>query len=438
LSREQLRDRLARLASDMIKIDTSNPPGKTRELADFIIDYLQINGLSGDTVQFEEGKVNVIAKVGRGSPTLIINGHMDVVPPGDVSRWTHPPFSGMITDDGKVWGRGATDMKGGLAVITALFVDIAEAIEKEGLGTLIYAATADEEVGGQNGVGALVEQGVLKGDAVIIAEPSGVDTVSVGEKGLCQVRLTAKGRSAHGSVPILGENAILKAMDAVQILSKAVSAINLRLSVPEDLKPLLASSAETLFEEASKRRVRLSRAEAEYVIEKITFNPGKIEGGTKVNVVPDICRVEIDMRTPLSMALPSGGPSACKRIVEEAYDLLRMDLGGGSKDIELEIINSSEPNYTDPSSPLVRAVSESVKEVLGREPRLRIETGATDGRYFRIMGIPVVIYGPGEPFVAHSYDEYVMIDDLLTAYEVLRRAVQRTFTHGEKGMAGLS
>ncbi|ESQ20803.1 MAG: Acetylornithine deacetylase/Succinyl-diaminopimelate desuccinylase [uncultured Acidilobus sp. CIS] len=65
---------------------------------------------------------------------------------------------------------------------------------------------------------------------------------------------------------------------------------------------------------------------------------------------------------------------------------------------------------------------------MGREPRLRIETGATDGRYFRIMGIPVVIYGPGEPFVAHSYDEYVMTDDLLTAYEVLRRAVQRTFT----------
>ncbi|MGC9072351.1 MAG: M20 family metallopeptidase, partial [Acidilobus sp.] len=412
---KDLRSRLAELASDMIKIDTSNPPGRTRELADFIIDYLQINGYLGDTYQYEEGKVNVLSKVGSGPPVLILNGHMDVVPPGDRSRWSFDPFSGLITDDGRVLGRGATDMKGGLAVATAVFVDIAQQIEKDGMGTLVYAATADEEVGGQKGLGALVAEGVISGDAAIITEPSGVDTVSLGEKGICQVRLTAKGRPAHGSMPILGDNAIMKAMDAIHLVSRAIDAINDRLSMTSDLEDILSQSVETLVEEASKRRLKLSSAETEYVLKKITFNPGVIRGGTKVNMVPDSCEVEIDMRIPLSMASGPGEPSPCSKIVSEAYELIRMDLGreGPSRDFVLEIMNESEPNYTSPSSRIVSLISDSVSEVLKVKPRLRIETGATDGRYLRAKGIPTVIYGPGEPFLAHAYDEYVRVEDLL-------------------------
>ncbi|MGC9210047.1 MAG: M20 family metallopeptidase [Acidilobus sp.] len=425
---KDLRQRLAELASDMIKIDTSNPPGDTRELADFIVDYLQINGYSSDTYQFEEGKVSVVSKVGKGSPVLILNGHMDVVPPGDRSRWSFDPFSGQITSDGRVLGRGATDMKGGLAVATAIYVDLAQLVEKEGLGTLIYAATADEEVGGAKGLGALVSEGVVSGDAAIITEPSGIDTISIGEKGICQVRLTAKGRSAHGSMPILGDNAILKAMDAIQLFSKAVKAINDRLSAEGELEDLLNRSVQTLFEEANKRRLKLSKAEAEYVLKKITFNPGVIRGGTKVNMVPDVCEVEIDMRVPISMA-SRGGQSPCSKIVSEAYELIKIDLGkeDAVKDFEIEVINESEPNYTSPSESIVKLVSDSVKEVLGIEPRLRIETGATDGRYLRAKGIPTVIYGPGEPFLAHAYDEYVKVEDLLTSYSVLSRAVTKFF-----------
>ena len=431
-----IRSRLISLASDMVKIDTSNPPGRTRELADLIVDYLQINGLTSDTYQFEEGKVNVVARVGKGSPTLILNGHMDVVPPGDRSRWSFNPFSGAVTDDGRLLGRGATDMKGGLAVATAVFVDLASKVENEGLGTLVYVASADEEVGGQKGLGALVQQGIVSGDAAIITEPSGVDTISLGEKGICQVRLIAKGRPAHGSMPILGDNAIMKAMDAVQILSKAVEAINDRLTPTDEVEELLSLSVNFLLEEASKRRMKLSRAEAEYVLKKITFNPGVIRGGTKVNMVPDSCEVEIDMRVPLSMAPTPEGVTPCERIVDEASGLIAMDLGKGreeaTRDIALEIISQSVPNYTSPSHPFVGIVKDSVREVLGYEPKIRIETGATDGRYLREKGIPTVIYGPGEPFVAHSYDEFVRVDDLVITYNVLVKAVTRFFAQGGK------
>ena len=433
-----VRSRLISLASDMVKIDTSNPPGRTGELADLIVDYLQINGLTSDTYQFEEGKVNVVAKVGKGSPTLILNGHMDVVPPGDRSRWSFNPFSGAVTDDGRLLGRGATDMKGGLAVATAVFVDLASKVENEGLGTLVYVASADEEVGGQKGLGALVQQGIVSGDAAIITEPSGVDTISLGEKGICQVRLIAKGRPAHGSMPILGDNAIMKAMDAVQILSKAVEAINDRLTPTDEVEELLSLSVNVLLEEASKRRMKLSRAEAEYVLKKITFNPGVIRGGTKVNMVPDSCEVEIDMRVPLSMAPTPERVTPCERIVDEASGLIAMDLGKGreeaTRDIALEIISQSVPNYTSPSHPFVGIVKDSVREVLGYEPKIRIETGATDGRYLREKGIPTVIYGPGEPFVAHSYDEFVRVDDLVITYNVLVKAVARFFTQRGKSV----
>ncbi len=420
MTEESLQDRLARLTSDMIKIDTRNPPGTTRQFADFLIDYLQSRGFSADSIEYEKDKPNVIAKVGSGSPVLILNGHMDVVPPGEPEMWKEArPFSGEIKD-GKVYGRGATDMKGGLATIVVLFTDVAELVEKSGSGTLILAATADEEVGGANGMGSLVANGVLKGDAAIIAEPSGVNTISVGEKGLCQIELKIKGKSAHGSMPVLGSNAILKAVDALDIVSQAIDYFNSRLETPKELESAIEGSIEVVMEEASRSQVKLSRKEVEYVLQKITFNPGVMACGSKINMVPDLCRIEIDTRLPLGIR-GNGHKSACEMLVDEMRAVLADTFSLDTFDVS--IINQSEPNFTDPNSRIASILASSVERNLGVRPRFRIETGATDGRYLRRAGVPAVIYGPGEPFLAHSYDEYVKVEDLEKAYRVLRTAV---------------
>lgn len=425
---ESLSMRLAKLTSDMIRIDTSNPPGHTREFVNFLVDYLQLQGFSPDTVEIAEGKPNLIVKVGSGSPTLILNGHMDVVPAGDKGKWTKAdPFSGEIKDD-KVYGRGATDMKGGLAVIVALFSDVAKLIEDRGAGSLTLVASADEEVGGANGLGALVSRKVVTGDAAIIAEPSGVETISIGEKGLCQISLTVKGRSAHGSMPILGDNAITKSLDVIELLSQAIDSYNSKIEPPKDLEEMLESSIDVLVEEASKSQVKISRSEAEYVLKKITFNPGVMHCGTKINVVPDRCDVEIDTRLPLGVK-GGGERTACELLLEDIRSILLENLPPDS--FELGILNSSEPNYTDPNSGIVKVISNSIERVLGVKPKYRIETGATDGRYLRYVGVPVAIYGPGEPFLAHAYNEYVKIEDLEKAYRVLRDAVLSFFNVSE-------
>jgi succinyl-diaminopimelate desuccinylase len=424
VSEENLGQRLAKLASDMIKIDTSNPPGNTREFVNFLVDYLQLQGFTPDTVELEEGKPNLLVKVGSGSPTLILNGHMDVVPAGDEDKWTEAkPFSGEIKE-GRVYGRGATDMKGGLAVITALFSDVAKLIEDRGAGSLMLVASADEEVGGEKGLGGLVRSGLVKGNAAIIAEPSGVDTISMGEKGLCQLRLVVKGRSAHGSMPILGDNAILKAGDALEIVSQVIGIYNSKLELPKELEELLNSSVDVLVDEANKRQLKISREEAEYVLKRVTFNPGVMRCGTKVNVVPDRCDIEVDLRLPPGVK-HNGSHSACDALAEMVLDSLEVNLH--SQDFEIKVIGSSEPNFTDPNSDIVKVVAQAVEKVVGARPRYRIETGATDGRYLRYAGVPTVVYGPGEPFLAHSYNEYVKVKDLEIAYRALYDAVLAYF-----------
>ena len=430
-----LDEELAKLTSDMVKIDTSvveteeGPRGTTRELANFIVDFLQLQGYTPDLIEFVEGKSNVVLKVGSGRPTLVLAGHMDVVPPGDRSRWHDDPFSGRIAD-GKVYGRGATDMKGGLAVILKLASDLGKVVEDRGAGTLIFAATADEEVGGWNGLGSLVEQGIVTGDAAIIAEPSGIKNVAIGEKGLCQVKLKVKGVPAHGSTPLLGDNAIVKAFKAIDYMNEVVKAINSKIIVPGSLARVVEDAVDAFLEElrAATPLKKVSVKEVEEVVTKITFSPNIIKGGEKINVVPDSCEVYIDMRIPVGFE-GKRGRGACETLVDTMKESLsQLPPGDGLRDsVDIEIINQSEPNYTDPNSAIVQYISEGVRRVIGVRPRLKIETGATDGRYLRRKGVPTAVYGPGEPSLAHAYDEYVRVDDLLVAYRAIRYAAERFF-----------
>ncbi|AEA11701.1 acetylornithine deacetylase or succinyl-diaminopimelate desuccinylase [Thermoproteus uzoniensis 768-20] len=378
--------------------------------AEYIKEWLAKRGFSAKIYEYQRGKPNVVARVGSGKPVLILNGHTDVVPPGDVGKWTVPPFSGKIVE-GRIYGRGSTDMKGGLAVIMAAFADIAPAVEKAGAGSLVLAATADEEVGGHAGVEALVKDGVLSGDAAIVAEPSGPDKYCIGEKGLSQVKLVARGKPAHGSLPLLGENAIVKLIKAVEEASKIVDEINRGIALPRDLAEAVENSARLYLESALRSGLRLSEEDFRKVIGSVSFNPGVIRGGSKINMVPDYAELELDMRVP-----PGVSP---KDVVER----LRKGLAGLA---EVEAIDTSEPNYTPSGERIVGLVREGIA-AQGMRPKPIIMTGATDGRYLRMRGIPTVIYGPGELTLAHTYDEYVSVEDLVLTYNTIIYTIKKYF-----------
>ena len=405
-----VRDTLVNLTSRLIQINTVNPPGLTSEASSFIKDWLGSLGYSCEIREYVKGKPNVVARVGKGSPTLILNGHMDVVPPGDESRWSYPPFSGKVVGD-RIYGRGATDMKGGLAVVMLVFAELAPLVERAGSGTLVFSATADEEVGGHAGVEALVKDGVLVGDAAIVAEPTGFNRYCIGEKGLCQLRLIARGRPAHGSLPILGENAILKLVKAIEGAQRIVEEFNRNIKLPPDVEEAAFNAASIYGQEASRRGLGLSLEDFRRVIGSVSFNPGVIRGGSKVNMVPDYAELELDMRVP-----PGVDPAGLIEAVKSGLRGLA----------EVEPIDVSSPNYTPRDSPIVRLIEDGIRR-LGAEPKPIIMTGATDGRYLRARGIPTVIYGPGELTLAHAYDEYVTVNDLVNTYNVMLYASSRFF-----------
>ena len=406
-----LRSNLPELVSKLIQMPSVNPPGYTVNVASFIRDWLSGLGFSSEFREYAKDKPNVIARVGKGKPVLILNGHMDVVPPGDESRWVYPPFSGKVVE-GKIYGRGATDMKGGLAVIMTVFAELAPIIEKQGSGTLILSATADEETGGHPGVEALVRDGVLIGDAAIVAEPSGSHRYYIGEKGLCQVRLVTRGRPAHGSLPILGDNAIMRLVRAINKAEELINEFNRGIKLPSELADAVRNSAEVYLEAARASGLNLTLSDFERVVGTVSFNPGVVRGGSKINMVPDYAELELDMRVP-----PGVSPS-------QVINYLKSGL---SDTADVEVLDTSEPNYTSPGELIVRLVHEGIERVLGTTPKPIIVTGATDGRYFRARGIPTVVYGPGELAMAHAYNEYVTVDDLLRAHDVIAYVVRRFF-----------
>lgn len=398
---------MVELTSKLIQLPSVNPPGFTTSIISFIKDWLSSRGFNVELKEYVKDKPNAIAKVGKGKPILILNGHVDVVPPGDETKWTYPPFSGKVVN-GKIFGRGATDMKGGVAEIMILFAELAEKIERNGQGTLLFSATVDEETGGHAGVESLVRDGVLAGDAAIVTEPSSSRRYYVGEKGLCQVKLVARGRPAHGSLPILGDNAIIKLSNSILRASELINEFNSRIKIPSELVQVIRNSAEA-YHEASGGLLKIE--DFEKIVGTVSFNPGVIRGGSKINMVPDYAELELDMRVP-----PGVDPG----------DVIGM-LREGLKDVDVEVLDMSQPNYTAMSEKIVSLVHEGITKVLGVEPKPIIVTGATDGRYLRYAGVPTVVYGPGELALAHAYDEYVAIEDLVSTHNVLAYVITKFF-----------
>lgn len=373
-------EELFKLISDLIKIPTINPSGEhLYDGANYIKDWLRERGINSTIVEYSKGWPVVIAEKKGNKRLVMLNGHYDVVPIGDRSKWKDDPFSGRILDD-RIFGRGSTDMKGGLGVLMKVLEEIYDKVDY----SIIFAAVPDEEIGGKNGSYFLAQN--YTPDLVLVAEPSTSKAINIGEKGLFQIKLISRGKTAHGSLPSLGENAIMKLIKDLISLSK-ISEIEIK--VPEEIKEVIKETLEII---------------PHSEVFRISYNPAVIKGGVKVNVVPDYCEVEIDMRIP---------PGINK---EKALEYVRSLVSNS----EIQFIDSSEPNYTSPDNNYVKILEEVVIKTLNYKPKKYIMTGATDSRFFRYRGIPAIVYGPGELGTAHSYNEYVTLEEIKKVYNVYK------------------
>ena len=384
------------LLSELIKRPSENPPGDVRAATAYLVDWLRERRLAPRVIapQPEQGLVNCVVDVEGHGPGrhLILNGHTDTFPVGDRTLWTRDPFSGLVVD-GKIHGRGVADMKGGLAASVVAFTLLA-GLRDAWRGRLTLAAVCDEETMGPWGANWLVDRDPkLRGDAVIIGEPSSPKTIRFGERGFVWVRVTTRGQSSHAAYPHHGWNAIL-AMTA--ILQELRGLETRPWTVPEDFLTSIDAARVTTDE--------LLGAGATDVLSSVNVNLGTIRGGTKINLTADLCEAEVDIRLPPGVS----GASALR----EVGRVVRSHRGA-----TYEVLRRSEPNYSPPEHELFATMSRNVTEVCGAAPGLTIGAPATDSRVFRRAGMPVAIFGP-RPWNLGAADEHITVEDYLDTVRV--------------------
>lgn len=356
------KKRLIRLCQRLIRLDSQNPPGNEFAIAVFVKKYLSALGLETSTFEFKKNRLNVVAVVkGRNNKrqSLLITPHLDTVPSGQ--KWHFNPFSGKIYK-GRIYGLGATDCKGNLAVSIETINSIIE--EKVFLDyDLVFAATADEESGSELGLIPLLEKGILKPDQAVVLDADDFDIV-VAQKGLVHLKVKLQGKRAHGAYPYRG-----------------VNAIDIAVGIINDLK--------------EKRAVYLKNK----YLKPPTLNIGTIRGGDKVNVVADWCEFELDFRF-----LP--GMSA-KKILSDLRNIILKH----TKKFKIEIEGIQKPYSIKEDHLLVRQMSRAIKKV-GLRPAIKGSEGATTITFFQNRNIPAIATGFGCAGCAHAADEYAQIDNL--------------------------
>jgi succinyl-diaminopimelate desuccinylase len=392
------RDMLVGLLSSLVRIPSDNPPGSTVEVARFVKEHLEGYGFKPRLYEPNEGNVNVVASWGKGSPHLILNGHLDQFTAEVGEKWSVPPYSGEVKDD-CVWGRGSGDMKGGLASLIHGFVATSEL----GLpGKLTITCTSDEETGGRWGARWLLDNVPrLTGDGVLSGEPSG-GTVRIGEKGMIAFTVKTKGKPAHGSFAgYAGENAIMK-------MGRLLPEIEALRNIPAEL----TAEEKDLTEELVKGYTVQFGHEAEGlagVLRHVTVNVGVIRGGAKANIVPAECEAEVDMRVPIGVS-----PTQLKAALDERLQGFDPTATAEFTRHPSTIVGAT---YSPPDSKMAKVIKENARQVTDSDPFLSFTSGGTDCRFWRLMGVSAVAYGP-KVYAMGAADERVPVEDLLTTAKV--------------------
>jgi acetylornithine deacetylase/succinyl-diaminopimelate desuccinylase family protein len=367
-------DSVKNLLRDMIREASVNPPGAESGCANVVAEKLRGLGVDVELVEKEKGRTNVVARIKgtKGTPVLLYNGHIDVVPVGN--GWTKDPFGGEIVD-GVLYGRGTADMKSGVASMVAA----AEAIVKSGAklkGDLIITAVADEETGSAKGTRHLIERG-LKADMAVVSEPTDL-RIEIAHKGILWAEITTKGRGSHASRPHLGVNAIDKMNSIINALHEIkLEGYNPLFDVPQ---PVLSVTT--------------------------------ITGGTKINVISDQCTIEFDRRL-----LPGETPEYALKQIKDAVAKAKAE--DPTLDATIKVQEEWPAMEVAPEEKIVQTLARVVEARTGVKPKFYGKAAGTDASWLvRDAKIPTVLYGPGDPRFSHTADEHVELSKVTEAARV--------------------
>jgi succinyl-diaminopimelate desuccinylase len=415
------REEVTALTQALIRVPTVNPPGDAYEACahllgerlhqrGFAVEYIRSQGAPGDSDAYP--RTNVVARyTGSGSQgngqCVHFNSHIDVVEAG--SGWTVDPFAAIVKND-RVYGRGACDMKGGLASS----VIACEALLESGIpfhGTLEISGTVDEESGGFAGVGYLAEKGYFSKPRVhhvIIPEPLGVDRICLGHRGVYWAEVETKGRIAHGSMPFLGDSAINHMSAFIHLLETKLQPALAQRRTAEPVEPQ-GARVSTL----NINSIHGGQVEQHYALDARGW-PAR---DTPAPVVAHFCRAVLDRRFIAEEKLED----VKREILDMLQELQRTRPGF---DFQLREIMSFVPTATPKDAPVVDATARAIARVLGREPSYIASPGTYDQKHIVRTGKlqDVIAYGPGILDLAHQPDEYVGIQELVDSAKIMALA----------------
>jgi succinyl-diaminopimelate desuccinylase len=383
------RDQLTDLAARLVRVPSENPPGDTREIAAAAAEILaSIAGVEVEQIVSDPSVVNVIARLKGQRPgrRLVFNGHLDTYPIGELSDWTMDPFGGEKRD-GRMYGRGVADMKGGIAC--SLFaLELMASCRDAWMGEIVVTLAGDEESMGEKGTAFLLDRVPhARGDAMICGDVGSPRVLRFGEKGFVWLDVEAAGKAAHGAHVHKGINAIDRIITAIEKLGE--------LREDPVAEPPIVRDA---IRDACTQSEAISGTGETRTLKSVTVNCGMIRAGTSPNLIPARAEARFDIRLP---------PGVTAAEIEAAIAAKLGALEG----VKYRVVRRVDPTWTDPGHEIIRLLQQSGSEILGSKPVVNMRVGASDARLYRLRGLAAVVCGL-TPYNLGGPDEYIMLDDL--------------------------
>ncbi|EOD3813221.1 ArgE/DapE family deacylase [Staphylococcus aureus] len=388
------------LLADIVELQTEN--NNEIDVCNYLTDLFDKYDIKSEILKVNEHRANIVAEIGNGSPILALSGHMDVVDAGNQDNWSYPPFQ-LTEKDGKLYGRGTTDMKGGLMALVVSLIELKEQNELPH-GTIRLLATAGEEKE-QEGAKLLADKGYLDDvDSLIIAEPTG-SGIYYAHKGSMSCKVTATGKAVHSSVPFIGDNAIDTLLEFYNLFKEKYSELKQQDTKHElDVAPMFKSLIGK----------EISEEDANYA-SGLTAVCSIINGGKQFNSVPDEASLEFNVR-PV--------PEYDNDFIESFFQNIINDVD--SNKLSLDIPSNHRPVISDKNSKLITTIKDVASSYVEQdEIFVSALVGATDASSFlgdNKDNVDLAIFGPGNPLMAHQIDEYIEKDMYLKYIDIFKEA----------------
>jgi succinyl-diaminopimelate desuccinylase len=398
------REALIALLQRLLRARSANPPGDTTAAAACLTAFLDAQGAPWRIAAAQRHMPNIVASFAGARPGrhLVLNGHIDVFPPFDESGWSGD------RRDGRIYGRGAVDMKTGMLAGTVAYAWL-HRVRADLRGRLTLTAVSDEESGGRWGTRWLFEtmRDEVLGDCCLNGEPSGLNNIRFMEKGTLRMAVTVRAPGGHGGYPHLSRN-------PNKVMAALIAEFDRHFHLRETVLPEAVARALTSPEAVAVLEAGLGAGAAD-IVRRMTFNPGLVRGGLKVNQIPHEAVAEFDLRIPVGIDRDA--------VLAEAREIC------AAQDATLEVIeaHSYPGSMADPKHEMVRIIADNAEATTGVRPVAMSSLGGSDSRYWRYEGVPAYLYGPS-PVSMGRGDEHVTEEEflaivrvhLLSAYDYLQ------------------